>query len=163
MTDLDPSKLHVRFQGEILSDEFRVPRCYTLTHSDATGDLFLTIGIEYNHRQISGLYTRLMRDEVLAEWKEDGEAFSLHVYCHVSGGLIIGSAEWRDNIFHHHLRQVLEAFREGDKQVFSLKPELDNSLIYVHLKSNKARFNRLEEWGKLENYSHTPNKNKVDR
>jgi hypothetical protein len=46
-------------------------RCYTLTHSDTTGELFLTIGPDFDRAQISGLYTRLMRDEVLAEWRED--------------------------------------------------------------------------------------------
>ena len=39
--------------------------------------------------QISGWYTRLMRDEVLAEWLEDEDGPALHVYCHVSGGLVL--------------------------------------------------------------------------
>jgi hypothetical protein len=36
-----------------------------------SGKLILSIGKAYNHPQISGLYTRLMRDEVLAEWRKD--------------------------------------------------------------------------------------------
>jgi hypothetical protein len=61
-------------------------RRYTLTHNDITGDLQLTVGREYNYAQISGLYTRLLRDEVVAEWVLAGPtAPSLHVYCHVSG------------------------------------------------------------------------------
>ena len=46
------------------------PRRYTLTHSDSTDDLFLTIAPEVNQRQVSSWYTRLMRDEVVAEWQE---------------------------------------------------------------------------------------------
>ena len=61
-------------------------RRYTLTHNDITGSLSLTIGSDYNRQQISGFYTRLLRDEVIAEWKGDARSgFALHVYCHVSG------------------------------------------------------------------------------
>jgi len=68
MSRLKPEKLHVRFAAGVTPDEPITPRRYTLTHSDATGDLYLTIGPDYDRRQISGWYTRLMRDEVLAEW-----------------------------------------------------------------------------------------------
>lgn len=70
MGRLRPEKLHVTFAPGTQIEGPTVPRCCTLTHSDMTGDLFLTIGSTYDEQQISGLYTRLMRDEVLAEWQE---------------------------------------------------------------------------------------------
>jgi hypothetical protein len=107
MAQLQAEKLHVHFQeGEQASPGW-FPRRYTLTHSDRTGDLFLTIGREFNQKQISGIYTRLMRDEILAEWIADEGQPALHVYCHVSGGLVLGSAAWRASIFEHHMPQVL--------------------------------------------------------
>lgn len=33
--------------------------------------LYLSIGLTYNEQQISGRYTRFMRDEVLAQWRLD--------------------------------------------------------------------------------------------
>ena len=69
----------------------RLPRGYTLTHSDQTGDLFLTIAESYNLAQISGWYPKLMRDEVLGEWQV-GEAPGLYLHCHVSGALVLGPA-----------------------------------------------------------------------
>jgi hypothetical protein len=66
---LDPEKLRVSYLTGARPDGPLVPRRYTLTHSDSTGNLYLTIGLDYNVKQISGLYTRIMRDEVLAEWK----------------------------------------------------------------------------------------------
>ncbi len=71
MSRLRPQKLLVRFAPGVASEGPVAPRCYTLTHSDATGDLFLTVGPGYDRQQISGWYTRLMRDEVLAKWQED--------------------------------------------------------------------------------------------
>jgi hypothetical protein len=75
-----PDKLHVRFIEPCGSEGPESPRRYTLTHSDLTGDLFLTIGPEYDKRQISGIYTRLMRDEVLGGWDTDEPA--LHLFVH---------------------------------------------------------------------------------
>jgi phosphatidate phosphatase PAH1 len=67
MLRLSTEKLHVVFKDNVKADGPIVPRCYTLTHSDFTGDLFLSIGASYDLKQISGIYTKLMRDEVLAE------------------------------------------------------------------------------------------------
>lgn len=89
-------------------------RRYTLTHNDVTGALTLSIGPDYNARQVQGFYTRILRDEITAEWlfaascsrfgssSSTGNGASsssstgngagggtapaeLHVYCHVSG------------------------------------------------------------------------------
>jgi hypothetical protein len=129
-----------------------MPRCYTLTHSDTTGDLFLTIGPEFDLAQISGWYTRLMRDEVLAEWRDDEDGRALHVYCHVSGGLVLGTAGWRYAIFRHELPLVLEAFRYGDRALFAAYPELDEAPIRVHFRSSRRRYRRRERWGTPADY-----------
>jgi hypothetical protein len=129
-----------------------VPRWYTLTHSDRTGDLFLTVGPEADSRQISGLYTRLMRDEVLAEWRESGSTPELHVHCHVSGGPVLGSASWRYQIFQRHLRQVIQAFRHGDRELFASRPHLDQAAVYVHFHARQAEFRQVQDWGVLADY-----------
>jgi magnesium dechelatase len=156
MSQLDPNLLHITLRRGAtpagLRNLRRNPRRYTLTHSDITGDLFLSIGMGYAHNQISGLYTRLMRDEVLAEWLEDEKGPALHVYCHVSGGPAVGSARWRYEILQNHMRQVLQAFRCGDRPLFDERPDLDKAHVYVHFNSNQSRYNQVQDWGKLETY-----------
>jgi hypothetical protein len=127
------------------------PRCYTLTHSDTTGDLSLTIGADFDRGQISGWYTRLMRDEVLAEWRAD-DGPSLNVYCHVSGGLVFGTAGWRYAIFQRELPLVLEAFRYGDGALFAAHPELDGAPIRIHFSARQRRYRRVERWGTPADY-----------
>jgi hypothetical protein len=83
-----PSKLAISFAPGTCAMKPSPPesRRYTLTHNDLTGELWLTVGADYNETQISGFYTRLLRDEVVAEWRCDEEQNpQLHVYCHVSG------------------------------------------------------------------------------
>jgi hypothetical protein len=147
MRRLNPKQLHVRLASDASPEGTVVPRRYTLTHSDATGDLYLTIGPHYDRRQISGWYTRLMRDEVLAEWREETNRLALHVCCHVSGGLVFGSARWRYAIFQRELPLVLETIRYGDRVLFKAQPELDQAPIYVHFQATQSRYNRTEAWG----------------
>ena len=144
--------MHVRLAEGSMTDGPVTPRRYTLTHSDTTGDLFLTVGPGFDRAQISGWYTRLMRDEVLAEWRDDDDGPALHVYCHVSGGLVFGTAGWRYAIFRHELPLVLEAFRYGDRALFAAHPELDEAPIRVHFRSSRRRYRRRERWGTPADY-----------
>jgi len=144
---LRPEKLHVKHVARIGPIDPISPRRYTLTHSDITGELFLTIGPDCNESQICGWYTRLMRDEVLAEWKDTDEGPALHVYGHVSGGFVFGSAQFRYEIFQDELPLVLEALRYGDSSFFAAHPQLDNAPIWVHFESTVPRYNVTERWG----------------
>jgi len=147
MTRLKPDKLHVTFAEPTAPEGPLTPRRYTLTHSDRTGDLFLTIAADHDHRQISGWYTQLMRDEVLAGWQEDDAGPALHVHCHVSGGLALGPPGFRFDIFQRELPLVLEAIRYGDKRLFENRPVLDHAPVWVHLHAVQERYNLVEQWG----------------
>jgi len=151
MERLNPGKLHVTYLIDTTPESLTLPRRYTLTHSDITGQLFLSIGNEYDTKQISGLYTRLMRDEVLAEFaEEDGLVFRVH--CHVSGGFVLGTAKWRYNIFHSELPLVLAAIRYGDRVLFEQNPKLDNTPVVIHFRSTVSRFDKVENWGTMADY-----------
>ena len=149
MKRLNPDKLHVTYLAGVTPDDLIVPRRYTLTHSDITGELFLSIGSDYDKKQISGLYTRLMRDEVLAELNDNGDSLVFRVYCHVSGGFVFGTAKFRYKIFQSELPLVLEAIRYGDRVLFERNPELDNAPVLVNFKSTNSQFNKVENWGTL--------------
>lgn len=152
MSQFNPRQLHVRFLGDASPEGPEFPRRYTLTHSDTTGELFLTIGSSYDRHQISGWYTRLMRDEVLAEWRMDGLQPFLEVHCHVSGGFVFGSPGWRYSIFQSHMRHVLQAMRYGDDEVIRLHPELDQAPVQVRFHAAQAQYRKLEHWGRFGDY-----------
>eukprot|EP00798_Chlamydomonas_sp_ICE-L_P015363 gene15365-21449_t len=127
-------------------------RRYTLTHNDVTGDLSLTVGDDYNHKQISGFYTRLLRDEVTAEWigaadaaRTDSlqvqEASQLHIYCHVNG-----EEKWlappllRNYIFRREIPLVLDTFLYADRELLASQPDLKKTEVVVHFQSDIERF-----------------------
>jgi len=150
MSGFNPKKLHVVFKDTIEPNKLTIPRKYTLTHSDSTGDLFLTIGAEYDYNQISSFYTKLMRDEVLAEWKRKNNHYELHLYLHVSGGFIFGWAALRDRIFRTHLPLVFQTIKYGDKILFEQYPLLIESPIFVHFNSKNQKYNKIEDFGLVE-------------
>jgi hypothetical protein len=153
MGRLKPKKLKVTRLSGASVGALRVPRRYTLTHSDLTGALFLSIGSDYDTRTTSGLYARLMKDEVLAELVSDQGTTMLNVYCHISGGgFVFGGARLRFSIFRSELPLALEAIRYGDRTLFEQNPKLDQSPVYVHFQSNDNRFNKVERWGVIADY-----------
>jgi hypothetical protein len=109
------------------------------------------VGSGYDRRQIAGWHTRLLRDEVLAEWLLEDVA-SLAIHCHVSGGLVVGSARWRVSIFRSHLPMVIEAFRHGDRELFAAHPELEQARARVRFHSRRTRYDLSEDWGALRDY-----------
>jgi hypothetical protein len=151
MKRLKPEKLHVTYSTT--PEKLMLPRRYTLTHSDITGKLFLSIGKNYNTKQFSNFYTRLMRDEVLAELSREGDNLIFRAYCHVSGGFVFGTAGLRYNIFCRELPLALEAIRYGDGTLFKQNPELDKTPVLIHFQSTNSRFNKVENWGTMADYS----------
>jgi len=150
---LNPNKLHVSCRDPLDKNKDFLPRRYTLTHSDSTGDLFLTINCDYDKKQISSLYTKFMRDEVLAEWIEDNDLKELHVYLHVSGGIVFGGPKLRNRIFRNHLPLVLKTIVYGDNELFEIFPDLINAPILVHFNSKNRRFDKKEQFGIIKDYS----------
>ncbi|BDA41818.1 probable protein STAY-GREEN, chloroplastic at N-terminal half [Coccomyxa sp. Obi] len=155
----DPRKLSTTFlPGSTESGPLPpAPRCYTLTHNDLTGQLRLSIGSTYNWAQVSGWYTRLIRDEVLAEWKFDSEGqASLHVHCHVSGEeRWLAPPALRNYIFQREMPLVLDTLMHAD-QVLLRQPCLQNAAVVVHLTSHIKELHMSVQWGLLTQRSTWP-------
>lgn len=147
MSRLNPEKLSVEFREGITTTEPIIPRRYTLTHSDITAELFLTIGLTYAYDKINA-----MRDEVLSEWIKIGDQYFFYVYLYVDGQFGSGVAAMRNHIFRRELPLALEAIRCGDKKFFSAHSELNDVPIIVHFMSTNPQFNRIENWGTFSHY-----------
>ena len=145
---LDESRLHVTFAEGTRPDGPLTPRRYTLTHSDLTGDLFLTIGPDYDHQALHALQVRLERDEVLGDWAlaADGPRLDLHMMA--QGGLpIFGTGAMRCNIFRRYRPMVLEALGYGDRAFTEAHPELDDAPVVARFHWRRGRV-ESEPWGR---------------
>ena len=143
----DASKLHGKFAEGVQPAGPLTPRRYTLTHSDRTGDLFLTIGREYDRDALRGLQVRLERDEVPGEWvlTDDGPRLDLHMMA--QGGLpVFGTGAMRRDIFRRYRPMVLGAMRHGDGALSEAHPELDEAPVIARFHWRDDRRD-AEPWG----------------
>lgn len=143
MSRLKPEKLSVEFRKGVTNTEPIIPRCYTLTHSDVTADLFLTIGLIYAYDKVNE-----MRDEVLGEWIKAQSGYFFYVYLYVDNGEYSPQVTaTRNYIFRRELPLALEAIRYGDKDFFTAHPELNYAPIMVYFSSTDSQYNKIENWG----------------
>ncbi len=147
MKRLNPKKLTVTYRPPVTKTEPIIPRRYTLTHSDITAELFLTIGSRYAYDQVNP-----MRDEVLAEWHRKKNGYALYAYVYVDGEFGSKVSAVRNKIFVRELPLALEAIRYGDRAFFEAHPELDQAPIWIYFDSTIPRYNRVEYWGTPADY-----------
>ena len=146
MKKLNPENLKVNL-GVVSETEPIMPRKYTLTHSDITGELFLTIAAKYDYDKITD-----MRDEVLAKWSMVNDEYVLMVNVMVDNEKNPVMSAIRNDIFVKELPLALEAIVYGDRELLKSKPYLYKAPIYVKFNSVYPMFNRLELWGTLSDF-----------
>ena len=147
LAKLNPEKLSVEFRRGISPISPIIPRRYTLTHSDITAELFLTIGLVYAQDKITS-----MRDEVLAQWQNWRNQYFLKVFLQVDGESGSEASAIRNMIFRRELPLALEAIRYGDSEFFNAHPQLDYSPIIVYFNSSIPSYNKIENWGTPADY-----------
>jgi len=142
-----PDKLKTTFVEPITLYSPIEGRKYTLTHSDDTGVLFLTIGNEYNCDAIN----EDLRDEVLGTWKVYYNSYILFFYIYV-GDYDYEKALYRYNTFKSHMNDAIKAIIYGDRELLNQYPNLINTPIYVKFDSSIPMFDNYEFYGYVKDY-----------
>lgn len=143
MSEFNPDRLTVDFRDGVSATGPLIPRNHTLTHSDFTGELFLTIGTHFAWDMIN----TDMRDEVLGEWKKQGNIVYYNVYVLINDEEDLEMATRRDEIFRRELPLALTAIRYGDRHLFECYSHLDYALVVVNFMSTYPHLSKQESWG----------------
>lgn len=152
MSKFNPERLTVEYRNGVTAMEPIIPRKYTLTHSDSTGELFLTIGTQFACDKVN----TDLRDEVLGEWQLNGCCLYYNVYLYLDkDGQDLNAAISRNKVFRRELPLALTAIRYGDRFLFDQYPNLDYVLIIVNFMSAYPQLNKRESWGTFNNFSVT--------
>ncbi|WML44500.1 staygreen family protein [Neobacillus sp. PS3-40] len=144
-----PSKLTVVFHAPATKFRPIEGRKYTLTHSDSTGQLFLSIGKEYTY----GNLNPQVRDEVVAEWVPKMGEYVLWGRVYVSGGEFDEKyAKVRFLIFQKEMDLALKAIIYGDQTFYTCFPWLLDSPIYIQFDSIYPQYNKIIYMGTPRQY-----------
>lgn len=147
MSKFIPEKVFIEYKDGIGIYGSKERRRYTLTHSDKTGDLFLTIGSKYDYEKVNKT-----RDEVFAKWSKIDNKDVLEVFVQVNIDSNVIKTAIRNRIFRRELGSALKSIIYGDREFLKRNPALYNVPVVVNFKSNIPRFNKTEEWGKVKDY-----------
>ncbi|MCM3584220.1 staygreen family protein [Mesobacillus maritimus] len=149
MTKFNPNRLNVKYIPPVNSYVPIEGRKYTLTHSDETSELFLTIGAKYDHSAIN----LKLRDEVFAEWQTRNGEYLLYAKVYVSGGEFDKKfSQVRYMIFKKELELALTGIIYGDQQFLMNSPWLLDCPIFVHFESIYPEFNEVQFYGTPRQY-----------
>ncbi|MER2154178.1 MAG: staygreen family protein [Solibacillus sp.] len=150
MNKFNPERLSVEYRDDVTATEPVISRHHTLTHSDNTGELFLTIGTQFAWDKVNND----MRDEVIGEWKTNGYYIYYNAYVMVNKeGQDSNTAMRRYEVFRRELPLALTAIRYGDRFIFDVYPALDNGLIIVNFISTYPQLYKQETFGTFSSYS----------
>ncbi|MGR3764414.1 staygreen family protein [Rossellomorea sp. NS-SX7] len=149
MSDFNPEKLSVTYLPPASIFNPIDNRKYTLTHSDTTGDLYLSIGCHYDLKKINAQ----MRDEVLGEWRREHGQYTLCGNVYVSRGEFDEKlSKVRFMIFKKELPLALAAIVNGDRGFFTYYPWLLDAPVYIYFESVFDEFSQVISFGTPRQY-----------
>lgn len=147
MADFDRSKVHTEFREGVTKTAPILGRRYTLTHSDTTGELFVTVGRNFASDKFNEI-----RDEVILEFQACQGALVLigRVLVDLNGD--IESSGIRNEIFSEQMPLALRAIRYGDRCLYESCPELDRVSIWISFCSQYKPYSITRNYGTMKLY-----------
>ncbi len=153
MNEFNPLNVFVQYRENISPIQPVLGRKYTITHSDRSGDLFVTIADEYAKDRIGP-----MRDEVLIEWKRRKREYVLEGSVLVDINQSEVNSKIRNEIFLREMPLILKSLRYADRFLFETYPILDSSTVFINFDSNNPEFNKNYNFGAIGNYIYKPSR-----
>lgn len=150
MSSFNPEKLSVKYIPPATDTNPVLERKYTLTHSDITAELFLSVGYVYDYDSIDWK----MRDEVIAQWQLNPQGqYILLGKAYVSGGEFGEErSAIRFNIFQKEMDTAIKAMIYGDRKFYYNYPYLMDAPIYIYYQSVYPQFRTTIYYGTPRQY-----------
>lgn len=147
MKTIDPSKVITEMRDYVTPHEPIMGRRYTMTHSDETADLYVTIGKGYAEDQVEEI-----RDEVRMQFEDTENGLILMGEVLIDGDGVEGRKEIRNDIFAREMDIALQAIRYADQKLFQCMPELDEIPVLIWFRSMDPEYNKLYDYGTMSEY-----------
>lgn len=147
MASYGASKVSAEFRDGVKYSEPILGRKYTVTHSDDTTELFVTIGKKYAKDKFGPL-----RDQVLLEFKCCCGKLILkgRVELDLPGGGI--TTKQRSDIFMREMNVALSGIKTADRELFKTCSSLNKCPILIDFRSKDSGYHRELCFGTMSDY-----------
>ena len=147
MRQLNPQKVFAQYRDIIKPYEPVIGRKYTITHSDATAELFVFIAENYAEDQVTK-----MHDDVKIGWEQTDSGLALIGSVVVDGKGVRGNPSIRNKIFYNEMPTALQALRHADRFLFDNNPMIDRAPVLIHFISSNPAYDKTYNFGAIGNY-----------
>lgn len=139
--------VYIEYRDNVTPTSPLEERTYTMTHSDDTGDLFVTIGLTYAEDK-----TNELQDQVYLRWVKLNNKDLLYGNVLIDGDNITGNAKVRDEIFKREMPLALQAIYVADSPFFKAYPDLASTPVLISFNSSDPKYNKLYSYGAIGDY-----------
>lgn len=148
MSKLDPYKLTIKRNEDILDNGPIIPRCYEVTYLKSSNSM--SIIIDKNEDKSKNIY----RGEGLCgRWCCENDKYMLFFQINViSKKKGYDKVKERDKVIREELPLMINAIRKTEEKFLGEYKDLDNAEIFIKFNSLYDDFYKVENWGKLRNY-----------
>ena len=123
-------------------------RTYTMTHSDETGDIFVTIELNYAPDQ-----TNKIQDQVYMKWLPIEDKFFLYGEVIIDNDTITGKSDISYEIFSREMPLALHAIYTADLPLFEAYPTLNDTPVIINFLSTDPKYDKLHCYGEISHYA----------
>lgn len=111
----------------------------------------LSIGLRYDFQKINS-----KRDEVLGQWAMTDGIYNLYFQVHLESDSE-SSVGVKDAILRRTLASHIKQIIKADKSLINRHTYLKDSPVIIYFKSSLPYYNKIENWGKVQNYLNDEN------
>lgn len=148
---LNPSLFPITYESKRIITNISLPRKYTSTHNDDTREIYLHIGHSYDDRLLSTDEVKNVESQILGKWIKHKGKYQIRLVAYVSTKKNL-QAEFRNKVICEEMSPVLEGINLSETCLLTMHPELLKTKIYIHFKSIDKKYDRVEYWGRLEQW-----------
>ena len=141
------NRISVEFRDGVCEKWPVFNRKYTVTHSDETAEIFVTIGMEYARDKYSA-----MRDEVILHFLCCNNCIKMMGYVQIDVPGRYFDREKRKTIFCREMPKALQAVRYADRIFFDAHEELDQASVWIQFVSDDFAYSKASCFGKMKDY-----------
>ncbi|WP_297518998.1 staygreen family protein [uncultured Clostridium sp.] len=145
MADNNKRNVICDYKGSVNQDQPVNHRRYTFLEKEENDKL--VIGLRFDSRNTSS-----NRNEILGQWAISDDRYVLYFHINIEADENVQSIAVRNSIIRSKLAGYIRKILNADKKLISLNEELFKSPIIVYFKCALPYYNRVENWGTVEEY-----------
>ena len=146
--DKKDSNTYIEYRDSFTAEGPVQGRKYTITHSDTTGDLFVTVGNDYAEDKID----QKMRDEVRLKWIKSLKRPALIGTVFLDGDDMKRDVIKRKEIFVKEMPTALKGLRKVEDTLFQMNPCLDKAQVIIGFESSNPMYQGWHSFGVIGDY-----------